>query len=161
MGWRLHLMTTPSSPADDVAVANLDVARVVGIDAVAVGHVEQVADLDVVDQDAVAAEHVQAPVGRLGEGDVADLQILAASEDEHLGTERAGHPDAAGLVVARHELFGAALDVAGAADGEALRAGGRDDRAESGGHGVTVLRTGQTTAIVFAICADEEFGVVG
>ena len=145
----------------DVAVADFDVARVVGIDAVAVGHVEQVADLDVVDQHAIAAEHVQAPVGRLGEGDVADLQVLAAGEDEHLGAEWAGHPDAAGIVVAGHELLGAALDVAGAADGETLRAGGRDDRAECRGHGVTVLRTGQASAIVFALRADEEFGVVG
>ena len=78
--------------ADDVAVADLDVAGMVGVDAVAVGNVEQVAHLHVVDQHAVAAQHVQAPVGRLGEGDVADLEVFAPGEHEHLRAERAGNP---------------------------------------------------------------------
>ncbi len=64
--------------ADDVAVFDLDVAGVVGVDAVAVGDVEEVADFDVVDEDAVAAEHVEAPVGGFGEGDVADFEVAAA-----------------------------------------------------------------------------------
>jgi hypothetical protein len=133
---------------------------VVGVDAVAVGHVEQVAHFDVVDEHAVAAEQVQAPVGGFGEGDVADLQILAGGEDEHLGTEWAGLPDAAGVVVACHELFGAALERA-RTEMEALRVVGHNDRAQRCGHGVSALRAGQAAAIVFALRADEELGVVG
>ena len=147
--------------AGDVAVADLDVARVVGIDAVAVGHVEQVANFDVVDQHAIAAEHVQAPVWRFGEGDVADVRSLQPVRTNILGRNGPGIHTAAGVIVSGHELLGAALDVARAADGEALRAGGHNHRTQRGGHGVSGDRTGQAASIVFAPRADEEFGVVG
>ncbi len=65
--------------ADDVAVADLDVAAMVGVDAIAVGHVQKVADLHAVHQDVLAADHVQTPVGRLAEADIVDLQVLAAA----------------------------------------------------------------------------------
>src|SRR6185312_822990 len=107
--------------ADQIAVLDFDVTRVVGIDAVAVGHVEQVTDFYVVYEDAVAAEQVQAPVGGFGKGDVADLEVAAAGEDEHLGAEGLGQPTLVGLVVAGHELAGAALQRAGAGDAQTLR----------------------------------------
>ena len=78
MGWRLAFDDDAVVAADDVAVADLDVAGVVGIDAVAVGDVEEIADFDVVDEDAVAAEQVEAPVGSFGEGDVADFEVAGS-----------------------------------------------------------------------------------
>ena len=86
---------------------------------------------------------------------------MQPGEDEHLGAEWAGHPDAAGFVVAGHEFFGATLDVACAGDFETLRAVGHNHRAERGGHGISILRAGQPAAIVFALRADQELGVVG
>ncbi len=44
---------------------------------------------------------------------------------------------------------------------EALRIGSHDDRAERSGHGVSALRAEQTSAIVLALRADEELGVIG
>ncbi len=73
--------------ADDVAVFDPNVAGVVGIDAVAVGNVEEVADFDVVDEDSVATEQMEAPVGSFGEGDVPDFEVAALGEDEHLGAK--------------------------------------------------------------------------
>ncbi len=63
---------------------------------------------------------------------------LQLGEDEHLGAEVFGEPPLVGLVVAQHELAGAALKGAGAGDLEALCAGGDDDRACCCGHGVAV-----------------------
>src|SRR4249920_80678 len=49
-------------PADDVTIANFHVAAMVGIDAVAVRHVQEVADLQPVYEDVFAADHVQPPL---------------------------------------------------------------------------------------------------
>src|ERR1019366_6453821 len=108
--------------AHNVAVTDFHVVAMVRVDAVAVRHIQIVADLEAVHQHVLAPQHVQPPLRRLTEGNTADLQSLAAREDKHLRAERAEFPDLTFLVEARHELGGAALDIAGPGDFQLARA---------------------------------------
>ena len=75
-----------------------------------------------------------------------DLQPLAGREHEHLRPEGLGQPPFARLIVAGHELAGAAVDVAAAGDAQALGAVGGDHR---------------RAAILRRVVGDHEFGIVG
>src|ERR1022692_2068060 len=135
--------------AHDVAVTDLHVAAMVRVDAVAVGHIQIVADLEAVHQDMLAPQHVEPPLRRLAEGDVANLQSLAAGEDKHLRAECAELPDLALLVEPRHELGGAARDIAGSGDLQVARAVRRE-------HAIFVARR-----IVRGVRGNHQFGIVG
>src|SRR5450759_766655 len=69
--------------AHDIAVADLHIAAMVRVDAIAVGHIQIVADLNAIHQHVLAPQHVQPPLRGLAEGNIADLQSLAAGEDKH------------------------------------------------------------------------------
>src|ERR1039457_2603731 len=135
--------------AHDVAIRDLHVAAMVRVNAVAVRHIQIVADLDAVHQHVLATQHVQPPLRRLTEGNIADLQSLAAGEDEHLRAERAEFPDLTFLVEARHELGGASRDIAGSGDFQVARAVRRE-------HAILVARR-----IVRLVGGDHQFGIVG
>jgi hypothetical protein len=122
-------------------------AAPVGVDPVAVGNLAEVADAHPVDQHAVAAEQMHAPLGSVAEGDTGDLQIGAALQQKHLGAELFRLPALVFLGESGHELHGLAVDHAGSADLQPLGAIGVDQRLE--------------TLVVGGVGVGEQHGVVG
>ena len=99
----------------------------IGVDAVAVGHVEVVADLDPIHQDVVAPQHVEAPERAMAERDAAHFQAPYGGEQEDSRAERTELPDLAFFIETRHEFHGPAVDIAGSRDLDVVRAVGGDD----------------------------------
>ena len=132
--------------ANNVAVADFYVPAVVGIDAVAVRNVQQVADLQVIYKHALAADHVQPPLRRIAEGDVVNLKILAGGQHEHFRPERGRQPPLVLFVVAVHELLRPAVDLAGSRYFQAVCFAGGDYAG---------------ACIVGLVGADHQFRVVG
>ena len=113
--------------AGQMAVADFHVLAMVGINAVAIRHVEPVVDGDVVHENMDAAEHVQSPERRVAKRDVAHDEIGAAGEHEHFGPPFLEQPPFVGRVVAGHERQRAAGNFSAAGDAQIRRVRRGDD----------------------------------
>ena len=100
--------------ADNVTIADFHVTAMVGVDPVAIGDIELIADLDSIDEHGPTANQVQAPAWGLAKGDVGDAQVAAGGELKQPGPPALGPPPFPDRVEAGHELRGAAIDRAGA-----------------------------------------------
>jgi hypothetical protein len=103
----------------------------VWVDPVTIGDVEVVADLDGVDQNVLAIQHMQTPVGRVLHGQVADDEVFTRDERKHAWPEWLGLPTHVSLRVAGHELHRLAVERAGAGDRQPLGMFGCE---QAGGH---------------------------
>src|SRR5262245_1508219 len=78
--------------ADDLAVANLHILASIGIDAIAIGHIELIEDLNAVDQGVLATDEMDCPTRRLLERDAGDLEVVASRELKQPRPESGGAP---------------------------------------------------------------------
>ena len=73
-----------------MAVGYAHVLRVVEVDAVAIAYLQVVQQVDAVDECHVAAHEVHCPVGSLKDSDIADEQVVAGDERQHVGSRVKG-----------------------------------------------------------------------
>ena len=74
----------------DMAIGYAHVLRMVEVDAVAIAYLQVVQQVDAVDECHVAAHEVHCPVGSLIDGDIADEQVVAGDERQHVGSRVKG-----------------------------------------------------------------------
>ena len=70
----------------NMAVGDAHIARMVDVDAVAIAYLQVVEQVDAVDHHIVASHEMHGPIGSLANGDVAQVDLLAAVKREHMGT---------------------------------------------------------------------------
>ena len=111
--------------AGDVTVGNAHVFRVVQVDAVAIAYLQVVQEVDAIDDGAVAANEVDCPVGPLADGDIADDEIVAIGQRQHMwpGVEcrvSQGFQLVTVVQFGTHELNAVAMDGAAAGDAQVV-----------------------------------------
>ena len=101
----------------NVAVGDADIAAVVGVDTVAVGHAQTVEDADAVNEDIAASDHMHSPECTVAQGDMLDGEVRYVFQKQHgcAGIEDALNVPAGHLAV---EDVLVAVDSAEACDGE-------------------------------------------
>jgi len=89
---RVAFTTIAFVAADDVAVADFDLAAVVGIDSVAVRDIQFVADRHSVHEDAFTSDEMKRPVRRVQKRDPDHGEIATAGEHGESWPEGGWHP---------------------------------------------------------------------
>lgn len=113
----------------DVATDDADVAAVVGADAVAVGDIETVEDVEALGEDVFAAGEMDRPGGGVAVGEVGESDVPAAVEGDAAGTPGFGGADVGFGPPAVHVVEGTTVDCAGSGDGEVFGIPGLDENA--------------------------------
>ena len=127
-------------------MADLDVAAVIGIDAVAIRDVQFIADGHSIHEHVFATDEMKGPFRRVKKGDPLHHEIVAPGEHSETRSEGGRPPPFARRFIAGHELARSPVDPAGAGDPQTGRVARSQQRPVGG--------------VVFRPRAREQLGVL-